>query len=178
MKINLLISLLTSLVVSTSALAANRNYIVYDGAPYVGESVIRASVAPNTINLPVVSADGDYVVSRAADGQYHIPATINGFSVVFVVDTGAMSTSIPADLAANCGIRAGEAIEIITASGKSEAGKSSGNNLVIGSMKVNNVKVFVIQGLFAPLLGADVLNNFEISYYAGVMTIRKPKSKA
>ena len=45
---------------------------------------------------------------RSADGHYYVPGAVNGFSVVFLIDTGATVSSLPDQFARNAGIRVGE----------------------------------------------------------------------
>jgi aspartyl protease family protein len=116
--------------------------------------------------------NGDYYVPRSADGHYYVPGFVNGHPVVFLVDTGASFSAIPAKLAHNAGIRAAIVGMVDTASSRVEAGVSQGNQLVVGNFTVRDTKIGVQDTLPIPILGVDVLNRFQVIYANGAMTIR------
>jgi len=119
--------------------------------------------------------NGDFVVNVSPDGHYHIPGGVNGFPVIFMVDSGAAYSSIPLRLARNAGIRVGISKPVNTANGLVNVGETSGNTITLGTLGIANVHVLVISGLETALLGAEVLNTLDISYAAGVMTIKAVK---
>ena len=158
-------------------IAANAQTIrfeVFDGQQYAPEQLPLAARSPVQNAVPQLS-NGDYMVPRSADGQYHITGRINGFPVVFLVDTGASITAIPVDQARNAGIRAGQQALMTTANGETSAWTSSGNVLHVGGYTVNAIDVQVVDRLRYPLLGMNVLNRFQIGYANGYMVIRTPR---
>jgi hypothetical protein len=56
--------------------------------------------------------------------------------------------------------------------GSSNVGETSGNIITFGSLGIANVHVLVISDLEIALLGAEVLNAFDISHNARMMLIK------
>lgn len=154
-----------------SGQAETIRFEVFDGQQYAPAQLPLAARSPVQNAVPQLS-NGDYLVPRSADGQYHIVGRINGFPVVFLVDTGASITAIPIDQARNAGIRAGRQALMSTANGETSAWTSSGNVLRVGGYTVNAVDVQVVERLKYPLLGMNVLNRFQIGYANGYMIMR------
>jgi aspartyl protease family protein len=111
-------------------------------------------------------------VPRAADGHYYLAGAVNGFPVVFMVDTGASMTALPARFARNAGMRAGRVMSVETAAGRNRASASQANTVNIGPFKLTDVLVGIHEQLQIPLLGMDALNRFQISQTNGIMTLR------
>ncbi|WP_022981344.1 TIGR02281 family clan AA aspartic protease [Ideonella sp. B508-1] len=161
-----------ALVMGSAAVGESFQFFVYDGKQYGPSQIDVAAVTPAEVPAPIRQANGDYLVPRAADGHYYIGGAINGFPVVFMVDTGAKFTSVATATAANAGIRAGRAISVATAGGIERAGLSGGNTIVAGPFVLQGAGVAVLAKLDRPVLGMDVLNRFQIMYANGYMTMR------
>ena len=116
--------------------------------------------------------NGDFVVYVSKDGHYYLPGDLNGFPVRFMVDTGAASAAIPTRDALNAGIGVAIAKLVNTANGSITIGEVSGNELTIGSSRIVDAKIMVIDKLETALLGAEVLNMLNITYSQGIMTIK------
>lgn len=116
--------------------------------------------------------NGDFVVNVSPDGHYYIPGGVNGFPVMFMVDSGAAYSSIPLRHARNAGIRVGISKSVNTANGLVDVGETAGNIITLGTLGIANVHLLVISNLETALLGAEVLNTLDISYAVGVMTIK------
>lgn len=144
---------------------------VFDGRQYPPAQLALAARSPIQNTAPRLS-DGAYMVPRSADGQYHVAGWINGFPVVFLVDTGAAMTAIPLDLARNSGIRAGQQALMSTANGVTSVWTSRDNVLSVGGFAVKGVEVQVAERLQFALLGMNVLNRFQIGYSNGYMTLK------
>lgn len=149
------------------------DYFVYDGQKYRSEQLAEAAVSPMKSVGAVRNRDGSYSVARAADGHYYVGGSVNGFPVVFLVDTGAKFSGLPNRMASNAGIRAGKAITLQTAAGPDRAGLSAGNTIVVGPFVVRDAAVVAGGKLDQALLGVEVLNRFQVTYGNGVMTLRE-----
>jgi aspartyl protease family protein len=163
------------LQVAAGASAQTIRYEVFDGRMYTPAQLALAARSPIQNEAPRL-AGGVYLVPRSADGQYHIAGWINGFPVVFLVDTGAAMTSIPLDAARDAGIRAGQQALVSTANGVTTAWTSRSNVLSFGGFTVGDVDVQVAERLHFALLGMNVLNRFQIGYSNGYMTLKAPQS--
>lgn len=170
--------ILAVLLASLAAGAANaqqREYIIYDGQSYPGDQLDVAAASPVLVKPAQRLGSGDFSIPRAADGHYYISGTVNGFPVVFMVDTGARFTSLPAKLARNAGIRAGRVTSFDTAGGRERGGVTAANTVVIGPFAVQDAAVAVLERLATPLLGMDVLNRFQVAYAGGFMVLRSAR---
>lgn len=153
------------------------SFISYDGSNWAdgkNQTKYLHEAASNPVKKisPGQMKNGDFVVHVSPDGHYYIPGGVNGFPVMFMVDSGAAYSSIPLRHARNAGIRVGISKSVNTANGLVNVGETSGNIITFGTLGIANVNILVISVLETALLGAEVLNTLDISYAAGVMTIK------
>jgi aspartyl protease family protein len=115
---------------------------------------------------------------RPINGMYHVAGFINRQPVEFVVDTGASSIAINANLARKLGIdfRAeGEQGYSSTASGYARIYKLKLDSVQIGDIVINNVEAAVLEGDFptTALLGMSFLNRVNIKRDGELMVLEK-----
>ncbi|MGC0153595.1 retropepsin-like aspartic protease family protein [Chromobacterium vaccinii] len=166
--------LITALAISiavTTANAAPAMYGVFDGQQYSQDQLALAAKSPVSSELPR-KLNGSYLVPRAPDGHYYLSVYVNGFPVVFTVDTGATFTAIPLSLSRNAGIRAGKQATASTANGNARMWVSAGNTLIVGGYEIRNTNVNILERLDRPLLGMDILNQFQVTYSKGYMALK------
>lgn len=147
---------------------------VFDGRSYAPAQLPLAARSPVQNESPRLDS-GAYLVPRSADGQYHLAGWVNGYPVVFLVDTGASISAIPLQEARNAGIRAGQQAVVSTANGMATSWTSKANVLSFGGFTVSDVDVQIVERLQSPLLGMNVLNRFQIGYANGYMTLKIPQ---
>lgn len=164
-----------SLMVACAAFAQPVSYLIIDGNSYDGRQVQIAARDPVNITPAAISKGGDLSIPRALDGHYYIQGYVNGFPVVFMIDTGAAVTTLPTNIARNSGIKAGTVFVSSTAGGKETGALSSGNLVKVGPYIFQDVRVLALQNLGFPILGMDVLNRFQIGLSDGVMLLRQAK---
>jgi len=132
----------------------------------------------NPNNAVVTSLAGDkrqITLQRGRHGHYLLTGKINGFSVDFLVDTGASSVSIPADFAERIGLRRGTPIRISTANGISTAYQTRIESLEMGELEVRNATAHINPGLSDEvLLGMSVLKHYELVQRGETLVIREP----
>ena len=102
-----------------------------------------------------------FKVARAEDGMFHVPASVNGKPVRFIVDTGANVVVIaPSDLP-QLGLQDGElgsARTLTTASGQIVTQQLTLRRLDVGGQSLRNVSAVVgHEGLSTSLLGQSAL---------------------
>ena len=121
----------------------------------------------------LVSTDGDVVeLRRASDGHYHWPGRINGRAVDFLVDTGATSTAIPADLAAELRLTSIGEVQSSTAGGRVTGRVVRVDIALQGGVRASQLRVVALAGLDShPLLGMDVLGRLHLRQRDGVLRI-------
>ncbi len=121
----------------------------------------------------LVSTDGDAIeLRRSADGHYHWPGSINGRAVDFLVDTGATSTAMPADLAAELRLASIGEVQSSTAGGRVTGRVVRVDIALQGGVRASRLRVVALAGLEAhPLLGMDVLGRLHLVQRDGVLRI-------
>ncbi|MEO6410662.1 MAG: retropepsin-like aspartic protease [Burkholderiaceae bacterium] len=121
----------------------------------------------------LVSTDGEAIeLRRASDGHYHWPGRINGRAVDFLVDTGATSTAIPADLAAALRLEYIGEVQSSTAGGRVTGRVARVDIELQGGVRATRLRVVALKGLDDhPLLGMDVLGRLRLGQRDGVLRI-------
>lgn len=111
------------------------------------------------------------------DGHFFGDGYINGFSVKFLVDTGASDVAISSDTARRIGLNylSGNVGVVHTAGGAVKAYRVSLNTLKVGAIVLHQVDGVVLEGSSPPfaLLGMSVLNRMEMQRDGMVMTLTK-----
>ncbi len=115
-------------------------------------------------------------VTLSADpsGHFIAPGSINGASVMFLLDTGASSVTLPASEAKRIGInyRAGQMMGASTANGVIPAWRVTLNNIRVGNISMNQVEGLVVESnMPATLLGMSFLNRTDMKREGQIMTL-------
>lgn len=99
-------------------------------------------------------------------GMYTTPGTINGYSIDFLVDTGASAIALNAPTAKRLGIdyQKGKVIGVKTASRIEKAFRINLDQVQIGQIKLNNVSALVLDGPepSRALLGMSFLGQLDM----------------
>ena len=129
-----------------------------------------ANAAPDAYSQPkLLTADAntrhETAVPRQSDGHYWADARVNGFPVRFMVDTGATTVALPAELAREMGV-SGDTVrydqKVTTANGAVEAASVYIDTIDIGGLQIHGVEALIVeQGLDIPLLGMSYLNRLS-----------------
>ena len=122
-----------------------------------------------------VLANGDLVIERARDGHFYTPGAINGHEVMFLVDTGASLVSVSEPFAQAAGLHGGTSTTFHTANGPRAGRVVAGAEIVVGPMRVSNVRVGVGLDLGdnrQALLGQSFLSRFDITLRQNQMLLR------
>jgi aspartyl protease family protein len=115
---------------------------------------------------------------RPVNGMYHVSGFINRQPVDFLVDTGATSIALNANLARRLGINfryEGEQGYSSTASGYARIYKLKLDSVQIGGIVVNNVEAAVLEGDFptTALLGMSFLNHVNMKRDGELLVLEK-----
>lgn len=117
-------------------------------------------------------ADGVIELRRAPDGHYHWPGTINGRPVEFLVDTGATSTAISAELARDLGLDSEGRVQSMTAAGATVGDAVRADVTLQGGVSAQRLRIVALPGLGdKPLLGMNVLGHLHWQQRDGVLRI-------
>lgn len=162
----------SALTIWSVSQAQPRKYIILDGQRYQASQIEEALQSPWRVAEARCSAQ-ECQVPRSADGHFYIAGSVNGFPVVWMVDTGASHSAIPMQVARNAGIRVGIQVQMETAGGRAQGAVSYGNDVSIGAMRIDDVQVSMSPKLGVALLGASALQRMHVSQAGDVMVIRR-----
>ena len=105
------------------------------------------------------------VIPVGAGGHYGGLASINGHPVHYIVDTGATSIAISADVASSLGLDYADstAAAVMTANGAVATRRLTLNKVTIGDVTIFNVDAMVVpQTMPVVLLGNSFLSHFQM----------------
>lgn len=132
---------------------------------------------PNRDLVVEVGGMQELVLRRNHVGHYLAPGTINGESVVFLVDTGATQVSVPAHLAEDLGLHAGSRGRALTANGAVDIWHTRINELGLGPFVLTNVRGHINPGMTSDqvLLGMSVLRHLDFAQRDGHLILHLPR---
>ena len=116
------------------------------------------------------------VIPVGPGGHYGGLASINGQSVQYIVDTGATSIAIGADVASRLGLdyNASKAAAAMTANGAVAARKLTLDRVTIGDVTILNVDCVVMpQAMPVVLLGNSFLSHFQMHSDSDTLVLDK-----
>jgi aspartyl protease family protein len=125
-----------------------------------------------------VTATGELVIPRQADGHFRVAGTINGEPAIFMVDTGASVVSISDALARRARLTGGELAQFHTANGVRTGRMVRADAIRLqGGLQVDNLRVGTGLGLgtgpdHEALLGQNFLQHFEVQMNRERMVLR------
>jgi aspartyl protease family protein len=109
--------------------------------------------------------------------QYQTNATINGRSVLVMVDTGATSVAISSQQARSMNIdySAGTPTQVETASGLTNAYAVNLQSVSVGGIQVENVPAMVVEGTYPTtvLLGMSYLRHVKLQEHNGILSLSR-----
>lgn len=110
------------------------------------------------------AANGSWHVTKAADGHFWVDAMVNGRATRFMVDSGATTTSLSAQDAADLGVETGLGFPVVvsTANGLAEMERARISTLTIGPIERRDLPVLVSDQLGdTNLLGMNFLSSLK-----------------
>ena len=122
------------------------------------------------------SAQGQVLVfQRSGSGHYRWRGTLGGVPTEFLVDTGAVRTTIPKTLAEQAGLQLVEQTTFSTASGEVQGGIAVAPLVLQGGVQLSALRVAVIPGMGTDaLLGMDVLARLKLEMSGNEMRVTLP----
>lgn len=108
-------------------------------------------------------------------GHYVTPGEINRHEVVFLLDTGATTISIPQEIANRIGLQRGAPMRVNTANGTIVVYNTRLDDVRMGDIQLRNVSANInphMQGE-GILMGMNVLKNLELIQRDNTLTIRQ-----
>lgn len=132
---------------------------------------------PNSDLLSRTNASGvrEVQLLRNRAGHYVATGVINQSSVVFFLDTGATTISIPGEVAKRLALKKGSAINVQTANGTIQV-----YNTRLDQVKLGSIELFDVAANINPymqgneiLLGMNVLKQLEFIQKGNILTLRQ-----
>ncbi|WP_462322700.1 retropepsin-like aspartic protease family protein [Halochromatium sp.] len=116
------------------------------------------------------------VLQQNRHGHYVATGTINGESVVFLLDTGATTVSLPLELARRLDLPMRPGGMSKTANGMVQTWTTRLDSVGLGGLTARNLRATVLPNFPGDqvLLGMDFLRRFELLQRGGELTIRLP----
>ena len=117
-------------------------------------------------------------IYRDSNGMFKTVGSINGYTVDFLVDTGASVIALNSALAKRLGIQyklKGEQTVVATASGKELAYSVDLDQVKVGEIMLRNIDAVVIEGNdpATPLLGMSYLGRLNINNEGQIMSLEE-----
>lgn len=120
---------------------------------------------------PAYKSRQELVIRQAANGHYFLKGAVNDKPLTFVIDTGASAVSLPRSFAADAGISCRGQVVMETANGQTGACTAVISELKLGDFVIRNAQTVIVPNLGQPLLGMNILQQFNISQENGEMHI-------
>ncbi len=139
------------------------------------DDVLMKKVNPNTQPQSTHSSSGVEVkLKQNVMGHYVATGSINGYKVVFLLDTGATSVSIPAHLTERLGLIPGRQSRAQTANGVVTVFQTRVNELKLGDITLRDVAGSLNPGMKNDeiLLGMSALKDLEFTQKDGWLVLR------
>lgn len=132
---------------------------------------------PNQQLQTTINADGlkEVVLQRNAYGHYVSSGKINGVDVVFFLDTGASSISIPEHVAQKIGLERGVRYTVSTANGEADAYATQLDRVELGDIALNHLRGSINPNVDYDeiLLGMSFLKHVEFTQKGRQLILRQ-----
>ncbi|MGB0205720.1 MAG: retropepsin-like aspartic protease family protein [Neptuniibacter sp.] len=114
------------------------------------------------------------VLKRNRQGHYVAPGKINGTDVVFLLDTGATTVSIPSNVAEKIGLEYGRKQQVGTANGVIDVYSTKLSSVQLGGITMNNIRGHINPYMdnSTVLLGMSFMRDLEIIQKGDSLTLK------
>ncbi len=131
---------------------------------------------PNATLALVEGGAAEVVLQSDRAGHYQAPGRINGQRVRFLLDTGATTVSVPADLAQTLGLEWGRPLQSMTANGTVTVYRTTLASVTLGGIQMRDVTATINPGMQGDvvLLGMSFMQHLELTQRNGQLTLRLP----
>lgn len=138
----------------------------------VAYSTTRPSNAQDVRPPTQVIGRGSLDLQQTREGHYFSSGAVNGFPVVFMVDTGATTVAISSVIASRAGIQNCVPRTFSTANGNINACVAIVSEVSFGGFRLTDIEVAIMPNMSGDaLLGMNVLRNFRIEQTGKAMRI-------
>lgn len=167
---------------STSSVKLGKSFsivawILFFGLLYLFfDEQIEQQINPNKQLTSSSNAYINEVILKAnRQGHFITPGFINNQKVNLMLDTGATTVAIPAQLAMKLGLHKGQSYMVSTANGRTRAYATKLNSLTIGTITLYDVTASITEGFTGNqiLLGMSALKQLEFTHSNKVLTLKQ-----
>lgn len=118
----------------------------------------------------------EVVLRRSRSGHYTAPGLINGEPVVFLLDTGATTVSIPETVAQRIGLQRGAPGRVNTANGVITVYQTQLQSVSLGGIEQQGVRAHINPHMPSEivLLGMSFMQHLEMVQSGDTLTLRIP----
>jgi clan AA aspartic protease (TIGR02281 family) len=174
--------LLLSVIVLTTISVNASGEMIYKCRNQQGEMKYQKSACAENVQTtsslveikttqPVKKQKKTLVIDQSSNGHYFLAGEVNSTALTFVIDTGASVVSLPSSVARSAEIDCNKQVMMSTANGLANACTVTIPKLKIGSFLIEDVAAVIVPNLSEPLLGMNVLQQFNIVQDHGQMRI-------
>jgi aspartyl protease family protein len=140
--------------------------------------VLEQRENPNALPGGTVNSQGEreVVLQRNAQGHYVVSGMINGYPVVFLLDTGATDVAVSEALANKLGLEKRGGAFSHTANGVVAVWQTVLDRVTLGVIEMHNVRATILPELKPAnqvLLGMSFLKKLELIQRDGVLILRQ-----
>jgi len=157
-------------------------FFIYSANAFVTKiQTLKAANSQSINTKPHDLIAGGIILRADAAGHFRGTALINGYSMPFVIDTGATHTIIPTKLAIASGLPFGRSVQTETAGGKVVDQLTHIDSLKIGTAEISNLNAIINQHLNEVLIGMSTLKYFRMTQDVNTLTLvafTKPEEMA
>jgi len=143
----------------------------YQKAACTDATQTTSSLVEIKTTQPAKKEKKSVVVEQNSNGHYFLAGEVNTTALTFVIDTGASVVSLPSAVARAAEIDCKNHVKMSTANGLANACTVTIPKLKFGSFIIEDVAAVVVPNLNEPLLGMNVLQQFNIVQEHGQMRI-------
>ncbi|UJF24548.1 retroviral-like aspartic protease family protein [Suttonella sp. R2A3] len=123
-------------------------------------------------NVMINQSSGELVLQVSQDGHYRVDGLINGYPVVFMLDTGASGVALNEALAKKIGLEKGMRGQSSTANGLTHNWITHIDLLDMGGIQVRDVRASILPNMDDEvLLGMNVLGQLNIQQSNGELRL-------
>ncbi len=133
-------------------------------------------INPNSVPLTAKAGGVTQVtLMRNRQGHYVTSGSINQKTVTFLIDTGATTVAIPAELQQKLGLSVGNMQLSRTANGTTQTYSTVIEHITIGGIELFNVRASILPNMPGKqiLLGMSVLREIEFTQKGDKLTLRQ-----
>lgn len=124
----------------------------------------------STSSTSQITIEGHTIeIKRSRDRHYHWNGEVNGYSVSFLIDTGASITTIPESIASQAKLKTIGSTQFNTAGGVVQGKIVLGNLSLEGGVTIERLRMGVIPDHNEALLGMDVIGKLHMSQSDGII---------